>query len=182
MTLNYFYGDQAEQFSFYRIPKVLFTDDRFRSISAEAKVLYGILLDRMCLSQKNGWFDDDGRVYIIFTLDEIMSSIGCAVQKAAKLLNELDNKSGLIERKRQGLGKPNVIYVKNFISGAQSKIQNYENQSSGTVKTENQELPKSKGSNTEINHTDFNDTDSLPFTSFRENQRRETNRSEVIQE
>ena len=79
-------------------------------------------------------------------------------------MNELDNKSGLIERKRQGLGKPNVIYVKNFISGVQSKIQNYENQSSGTVKTENQELPKSKGSNTEINHTDFNDTDSLPYT------------------
>lgn len=182
MMLDYFYGDQAEQFSFYRIPKVLFTDDRFRAISAEAKVLYGILLDRMCLSQKNGWFDDDGRVYIIFTLDEIMSSIGCAVQKAAKLLSELDNKSGLIERKRQGLGKPNVIYVKNFISGTQSKIQNYENQSSGTVKTENHELPESKGSNTEINHIDINDTDSLPFTSFRENQRRETNRSEVRRE
>ncbi len=100
MTLDYFYGNQAEQFSFYRIPKVLFTDERFRAISTEAKVLYGILLDRMCLSQKNGWLDDDGRVYIIFTLDEIMSSIGCAVQKATKLLSELDNKSGLIERKR----------------------------------------------------------------------------------
>ena len=104
MTLDYFYGDQAEQFSFYRIPKVLFTDERFRNISAEAKVLYGILLDRMSLSRKNGWLDDDDRVYIIFTLDEVMSSIGCAVQKAAKLLSELDEKSGLIERKRQGLG------------------------------------------------------------------------------
>ena len=104
VTLDYFYGDQAEQFSFYRIPKVLFTDERFRNISAEAKVLYGILLDRMSLSRKNGWLDDDDRVYIIFTLDEVMSSIGCAVQKAAKLLSELDEKSGLIERKRQGLG------------------------------------------------------------------------------
>lgn len=66
--LDYFYGGQAEQFSFYRIPKVLFTDDKFRSISAEAKVLYGILLDRMSLSQKNGWFDDADRVYIIFTM------------------------------------------------------------------------------------------------------------------
>ena len=179
VTLDYFYGDQAEQFSFYRIPKVLFTDERFRNISAEAKVLYGILLDRMSLSRKNGWLDDDDRVYIIFTLDEVMSSIGCAVQKAAKLLSELDEKSGLIERKRQGLGKPNVIYVKNFIGGSESKIKNFENQSSGTMKIEVQELPKSKGSNTDLNNTDFSDTDSFPFTSFRENHGRETNRSEA---
>lgn len=179
VTLDYFYGDQAEQFSFYRIPKVLFTDERFRNISAEAKVLYGILLDRMSLSRKNGWLDDDDRVYIIFTLDEVMSSIGCAVQKAAKLLRELDEKSGLIERKRQGLGKPNVIYVKNFIGGSESKIKNYENQSSGTVKIEVQELPKSKGSNTDLNNTDYSNTDSLLFTSFRSGQSREPNRSEA---
>lgn len=179
MTLDYFYGDQAEQFSFYRIPKVLFTEERFRGISAESKVLYGILLDRMSLSRKNGWLDDDDRVYIIFTLDEVMSSIGCAVQKAAKLLSELDEKSGLIERKRQGLGKPNVIYVKNFIGGSESKIKNYENQSSGTVKIEVQELPKSKGSNTDLNNTDYSNTDSLLFTSFRSGQSREPNRSEA---
>lgn len=100
VTLDYFYGDEAEQFSFYRIPKVLFTNELFRNISAGAKVLYGILLDRMNPSRKNGWLDDDDRVYIIFTLDEVMSSIGCADQKAAKLLSELDGKSGLIERKR----------------------------------------------------------------------------------
>lgn len=179
VTLDYFYGDEAEQFSFYRIPKVLFTEERFRGISAESKVLYGILLDRMSLSRKNGWLDDDDRVYIIFTLDEVMSSIGCAVQKAAKLLRELDEKSGLIERKRQGLGKPNVIYVKNFIGGSESKIKNYENQSSGTVKIEVQELPKSKGSNTDLNNTDYSNTDSLLFTSFRSGQSREPNRSEA---
>lgn len=180
--LDYFYGDQAEQFSFYRVPKILFTDERFRSISAEAKVLYGILLDRMSLSQKNGWLDDADRVYIIFTMDEIMSAIGCAVQKAAKLLSELDEKSGLIERKRQGLGKPNVIYVKNFITGSESKIQNYENQSSGTMKITNQELPKSKCSNTDLSNTDYSDTDSLLFTSFRGSQSRDSNRSEARQE
>ena len=182
MSLDYFYGDQAEQFSFYRIPKVLFTDERFRGISAEAKVLYGILLDRMSLSRKNGWLDESDRVYIIFTLDEVMEAIGCAVQKAAKLLSELDEKSGLIERKRQGLGKPNVIYVKNFIGDSESKIKYYENQSSGTMKIEVQELPKSKGSNTDLNNIDFSDTDSLPFTSFRENQSREANRSEARRE
>ena len=75
MTLDYFYGAQADQFAFYRIPKALFTDERFKSISAEAKILYGILLDRMSLSRKNGWLDEQGRVFIIFTLEEVMEAI-----------------------------------------------------------------------------------------------------------
>lgn len=108
MTLDYYYGDQAEQFSFYRIPKVLFTDSRFKDISAEAKILYGLLLDRMSLSAKNGWLDQEGRVYIVYTVEDIMDALSCASQKAMKLLNELDEKCGLIERKRQGLGKPRV--------------------------------------------------------------------------
>ena len=112
---DYFYGAEAEQFFFYRIPKVLFTEERFRSVSAEAKVLYGLLLDRMSLSCKNGWLDQTGRVYIIFTIDEVMTALGCADQKAGKLLHELESKCRLIERKRQGLGKPNLIYVKNFV-------------------------------------------------------------------
>ena len=110
MTFDYFYGSQADQFSFYRIPKVLFTEEQFRAISPEAKILYGLLLDRMSLSQKNGWFDADSRVYIFFTVEEITEAFGCAGQKAVKLLNELESKAGLIERKRQGLGKPNLIY------------------------------------------------------------------------
>lgn len=158
MTLDYYYGDQAEQFSFYRIPKVLFTDSRFKDISAEAKILYGLLLDRMSLSAKNGWLDQEGRVYIVYTVEDIMDALSCASQKAMKLLNELDEKCGLIERKRQGLGKPNLIYVKNFVSAPESKFKNCENQNSGLLKIETQEFPKSKGSNTEKNNTDFNDT------------------------
>ena len=115
---DYFYGAEAEQFFFYRIPKVLFTEERFRSVSAEAKVLYGLLLDRMSLSCKNGWLDKEGRVYIIFTIEEVMTALGCADQKAGKLLHELESKCRLIERKRQGLGKPNLIYVKNFVDKA----------------------------------------------------------------
>ena len=117
---EYFYGEESNQFSFYRIPKILFTDEAFKSISPEAKILYGILLDRMSLSQKNGWTDDCGRVYIVFTVEEIMSSLGCQNQKANKLMYELEKKCGLIERKRQGLGKPNLIYVKNFIDNSKS--------------------------------------------------------------
>ena len=117
LELDYYYGNEAEQYSFYRIPKVLFTDSRFRGVSVEAKVLYGLLLDRMSLSVKNGWLDGDGRVYIIYTIADVMETLVCAEQKANKLLSELDAAKGvgLIERKRRGLGKPNVIYVKNFI-------------------------------------------------------------------
>ena len=113
---DYFYGAQAEQFAFYRVPKVLFTNDRFRYLSAEAKTLYGILLDRVPLSAKNGWIDEQGRVYIICTIEEIMEDLNCGNKKAIQLLSDLEDKVGLIERKRQGLGKPNLIYVKNFIS------------------------------------------------------------------
>ena len=115
MQLDYFYGEESDQFTFYRIPKVLFTAKEFNGISTDAKALYGILLDRMNLSAKNEWFDEKGRVYIICTINEIKSSLGCADQKAVKLLNELEYDVGLIARKRQGMGKPNVIYVKNII-------------------------------------------------------------------
>mgnify|MGYP002545822929 CR=1 FL=1 len=104
---DYFYGQQAELFSFYRVPKVLFTDEKFSNISSDAKLLYGIMLDRMNLSAKNGWVDELGRVYIIFTIEEVKGALGCAEKKAVKLLHELENKCGLIERKRIGLGKPN---------------------------------------------------------------------------
>lgn len=172
MTGDYFYGNQAEQFSFYRIPKALFTDPRYKSISAEAKVLYGILLDRMSLSRKNGWMDEKNRVYIIFTVDEIMDAVGCAAQKAIKLLSELENKCGLIERKRQGLGKPNLLYVKNFIS-SDSYVQNFENHNSAILKTENQDFPESQGNNTYQNNTDPIYTDRLPFCSEADNPKKQ---------
>ena len=188
---DYFYGAEAEQFSFYRIPKVLFTEERFRSVSAEAKVLYGLLLDRMSLSCKNGWLDKEGRVYIIFTIEEVMTALGCADQKAGKLLHELESKCRLIERKRQGLGKPNLIYVKNFVdnhvdntSGSttpspKSRFQNRENHDSGAVKITDQESLKSRSNNTDKNDTDFSDTDSFPFTSFRRDHGREAKGNEA---
>lgn len=178
---DYFYGAESEQFSFYRIPKVLFTEERFKSVSAEAKVLYGLLLDRMSLSAKNGWQDKENRVYIIFTIEDIMEAMGCADQKAGKLLYELESKCKLIERKRQGLGKPNLIYVKNFVTPSESRFLNRENHDSGEVKITDQEPLKSRSNNTEKNNTDFNDTDSFPFTSFREDHGRETKRSDANQ-
>lgn len=121
MQYEYFYGAQAEQFSFYRIPKALFTEPNFRELSTDAKVLYGILLDRMSLSVKNQWLDAQNKVYIIFTVEEIMDALNCANQKATRLMVELEKQAGLIERKRQGLGRPNLIYVKNFAATINSK-------------------------------------------------------------
>jgi hypothetical protein len=142
---------------------VLFTDARYRHVSAEAKVLYGILLDRMELSMKNGWIDDMGRVYIICTVNEIMEKLNCADNKATKLMNELESKCGLIERKRQGLGKPNLIYVKNFIpSGGGTpapRFKSRDNHDSGAGEITIQDAPKSRAINIDKNNTDFNYTD-----------------------
>ena len=158
---DYFYGAQAEQFSFYRVPKVLFTREQFKQLSAEAKILYGIMLDKLDLSVKNKWVDEKGRVYIIYTIEQIMADMNCADQKATKLLDELEKKCGLIERKRQGLGKPNLIFVKNFITGVEgsmmARIQNRENHDSGAVNITTADYPKSRGINTNHNNTENND-------------------------
>lgn len=104
---RYFCEEESETFSFYRIPKTLFTDERFRAMSAEAKILYGIMLNRMSLSRKNGWVDEDNHVYFVFTAEDAMELLNCARQKAFSLLSELDTATGigLIEKKRRGLGK-----------------------------------------------------------------------------
>ena len=116
LNLDYYYGNEAEQYSFYRIPKALLTDPRYKSVSIEAKVLYGLLLDRMGLSVKNGWMDSSQRVYIYFTQEDAMALMSCGKDKATKLFRELDKDGvGLIERKKQGQGRPTRIYVKNFI-------------------------------------------------------------------
>ena len=225
IQFDYFRGMEAEQYSFYRVPKVLFTAECFRSLSCEAKVLYGLMLDRMSLSIKNRWFDEEDRVYIIFTVEEIAELLNCGTQKAVKLMKELDSNQGigLIEKKRLGLGKPNVIYVKNFLvkeknsseqeektlenpentqnsenhnsrnvkttiqEFPESQFKNSENHNSGMVKTTNQEfpesqfkngenhtsrivkiktqeVPKSQSNNTDINKTDFSETD--PIQSY----------------
>ena len=113
---DYFYGDESKEFSYFRIPRLLITHQRFKNVSVEAKLLYGLLLDRMGLSEEHGWYDEDGRVFIYYTVEEIADDLCCGRDKAMKLLAELDKAkgSGLIERVRQGQGKPTKIYVKRF--------------------------------------------------------------------
>ena len=177
IIFDYYRGVEAEQYSFYRIPKMLFTDTIFQDLSCEAKVLYGLMLDRMSLSLKNHWMDEEERVYIIFTVNNICDLMNCGTQKAVRLLKELDVKTGigLIEKKRLGLGKPNVIYVKNFmikdeegekqqteqkqsriveieeLQDKRQKFLNDENHNSGMMKMENQAVSETQLKNSE-NH------------------------------
>ena len=163
MTLDYFYGQTGELFSFYRIPKALFQEQRFQSLSTDAKTLYGILLDRMSLSAKNGWLDEQNRVFIIFTIEDVKRSLCCADNKATKLLRELEE-FGLIERKRRGLGRPSLVYVKNFSAdSSKARFQNRENHESGGFKSASQDPAKPRCNKTDKNNTEMNET--YPFNS-----------------
>ena len=134
MKFDFFRGNECEQYLFYRVPQVLFTDDEFRYISSEAKLLYGFLLDRTALSAKNKWTDEDGKVYVFFTQDEAKEKLNIGTGKATKIFSELDE-IGLIIRIRQGQGNPCKIYVMNFAKPL-SQAQTSENQKSEKSKME----------------------------------------------
>ena len=161
MTLDYFYGQAGELFSFFRIPKALFQEQRFQDLSTDAKTLYGILLDRMSLSVKNEWFDKKGRVFIIFTIEDVKRTLRCADNKATRLLRELE-KFGLIERKRRGQGKPCLVYVKNFSAESSKKsVKNRDNDDSCGSKIACQDPVKSRGIKKKENKTEMNNTNPI---------------------
>ena len=163
MTLDYFYGQAGELFSFYRIPKALFQETRFQDLSTDAKTLYGILLDRMSLSVKNGWLDAQNRVFILFTIEDVKRALCCADNKATKLLRELE-KFGLIERKRRGQGKPSLVYVKNFSAeSSKESVKNRDNDDSCGFKIACQDPAKSRCNKTDENNTEKSET--YPFYS-----------------
>ena len=188
IKFNYYYGKEAEQFSFFRIPKLLFIDPLFAKLSSDAKVMYGILLDRMSLSMKNKWLDEANKVYIIFTIEEVEETMNFGRNKAINIMKELES-FGLIEKKRRGLGKPNIIYVKNFLvetenreeekkqetEGNRNPIQEhldtkfqevsninflkFKNQTSRSLENKSQEVSKTNSNKTNINKTEYSDTD-----------------------
>ena len=158
MTLDYFYGQTGELFSFFRIPKALFQEQRFQDLSTDAKTLYGILLDRMSLSVRNEWFDKKGRVFIIFTIEDVKRTLRCADNKATRLLRELEE-FGLIERKRRGQGKPCLVYVKNFSAeSSKESVKNRDNDDSCGSKIACQDPVKSRGIKKKENKTEMNNT------------------------
>ena len=161
MTLDYFYGQAGELFSFFRIPKALFQEQRFQNLSTDAKTLYGILLDRMSLSVKNEWFDKKGRVFIIFTIEDVKRTLRCADNKATRLLRELEE-FGLIERKRRGQGKPCLVYVKNFSAeSSKGSVKNRDNDDSCGSKIACQDPVKSRGIKKKENKTEMNNTNPI---------------------
>jgi DNA-binding Lrp family transcriptional regulator len=178
LMFDYYYGMDAEQFSFLRVPKILLKDPTFKPLSAEAKILYSLMLDRLSLSQKNGWLDEQNRVYIIYSTEEIREEFNCSQHTCVKIIQELEE-IGLIEKKRRGLGKANLIYVKNFISvfeqksnekGAKIKsfaevqkmhFKKCKNCDSGSAENALQEVQKMHRSNTYIKETYNSNTDSI---------------------
>ena len=164
IKFDYYYGIEAEQFSFYRVPRLLIKDNRFKGLSSDAKLLYGLMLDRMSLSMKNGWLDDENRAYIIYTIDNIMEDLGCGKDKAIKVLAELDTNKGigLVERIRRGLGKPDIIYVKNFVVVEENGEKSDSPKEVGEPDLQKSEKPTSRSGNDrvqEVGKTDFKDSE-----------------------
>ena len=182
MQFDYFYGSEAEQFTFYRIPKILITSPHFKKISDSAKLLYGLMLDRMSLSIRNGWLDDDNRAYIFFTTNDVMEQMCCGTEKATKMLTELDSEKGigLIERVKQGQGKPAIIYLKKFYEledtarstklseiesqdFQESKNKTFENRKTRLLEIESQDFRKSKNKTFENRKSGLSEIESLEF-------------------
>ena len=164
---DYYYGNEAEQFTFLRVPKFLFTDKSFGSLSSDAKILYSLMLDRMALSVKSGWLDEKNRVYIIFTHEEARQCMNCGSDKCVKIFKELE-KIGLIARKNRGMGRPALIYVKNFVSdladddentAETADVQTSENQKSRLRENRIQDFGKTEAIKTDKIKTDYTETD-----------------------
>lgn len=160
----YFNETTSQQYSFFRIPKFLFSDKKFTEMSDSSKLLYGRMLDLVGLSRQNRWEDAQGRIFIYYTNIKIRDDFGCSDKKATKMLHELEI-FGLIERKRQGLGKPSMIYVKNYFSGdgEAPADKNRNNYDSGAAGTTIQEAKKVRPINKEFNKTDHININ--PFSS-----------------
>ena len=163
---RYYYGDESEQFSFFKIPKLLITHELFRNLSNDAKILYGLLLDRMSLSQKNKWYDEENRAYIVCSIEEITELLNCSRNKAIKSLQELDTEKGigLIEKRRMGQGNNTIIYVKNFLLAQEKNSQQSNAETISEVQNVNFQKSKIRTSKSpknqllEVQNMDYNNT------------------------
>ena len=179
LQLDYYYGIEAEQFSFYRVPRLLIKDERYRGLSSDAKLLYGLMLDRMSLSMKNGWLDDKNRAYIIYTIDNIMDDSGCSKPTCIKIIKELDSDSGigLIEKVRRGLGKPDIIYVKNFSTIAETQEEKKPENADKSTEVKNLYFKKEKNFTSESKETELQEVKEFApnYTNYNQTYMNQTN-------
>lgn len=158
MDFDYFYNREAERFNFLKVPEILVDGEEFKGLSAEAIILYSMLLKRTGMSFKNNWVDKEGRVFIYFTVEEIMRRRNISKPTAIKTLDELDMKKGigLIERVRLGLGKPNVIYVKDFMSILAVKENDFQKSKNFTSEVKDVDLRSKENELQEVKNVDRN--------------------------
>lgn len=165
------YGQEGELYSYYRVPKLLFKEECFAGLSTDAKLLYGLFLDRLELSKQNKWLDEYGRVYVYFTVESIQKAMQCGNKKACALLAELDDNRGigLITRVHQGQGKPDKIFVHKCITQGMSNEHFKECQKDmpRDVEMTFADMSKVHGNNTELNNTDMNNTESIYLSDER---------------
>ena len=182
MDFDYFYKEQAEQYAFYRIPKALIVEDFFAEMSLSAKLMYGLLLDRVSLSSSSGWFDEQGRVYIIYTIKSIMRDMHCSSKKAVRLLRELE-KYDLVEKVFRGQGKPTLIYVKNFSTlWSKGTFKDGQKEHPSMDKSTILEVSKVQSNNTNINNTEFNNTNPILSGLDVDNSERESYRQYLYEQ
>lgn len=182
MDFDYFYKEQADQYAFYRIPKALIVEDFFAEMSLSAKLMYGLLLDRVSLSSSSGWFDEQGRVYIIYTIKSIMRDMHCSSKKAVRLLRELE-KYDLVEKVFRGQGKPTLIYVKNFSTlWSKGTFKDGQKENPSMDKSTILEVSKVQSNNTNINNTEFNNTNPILSGSDVDNSDRESYRQYLYEQ
>lgn len=153
--------------TFVQIPKFLFSNPTYSMLSNNAKLMYGLILDRLHLSQKNHWTEEDGTLYLIYTIEETAKVLNCKKDTAVKVLKELEAVK-LIDRKRRGQGLPSIIYVYNISELApvseseNTAVKTSEKPKSRSQKNRSQEVDKIAPNNTDSNKTDVSNTDLSP--------------------
>ena len=194
MNNNLYKINEVTQHKYYQVPKELYTNPRYKTvINNDAKMLYALLLDRMELSRTNGWVEDDGTIFLIFKREDLADMLGICVTTVWRAIKQL-KEVGLIEEKRQGLNRPNLIYIgkidysvpneevtetdkivvddntsESFVSSdiENLKVRTFTAEKSGVLNNKSQDISDLKPNDTDnINNPDFIDTDDIETESI----------------
>ena len=161
--IDYYKINETLSNKYYQIPQELFENLLYKeNLNSDSKILYAFLLDRLSLSQKHHWVDEEYRIYLIFTREEVQEKLNLSDKTVTKAFKQLSN-VGLVEEKRQGLGKPNLIYVGKIQYEETENIRfqsrkNYDSVEGDITALESEDL---RGINTNNIKTNIINTDSI---------------------